>query len=428
MASTDHVKVAIVGGGLCGISLAIALKKRSIPFTIYETRGSFTELGAGINLGPNTFHAFQLIDPSLGEALQNLYCRNPQGKEDVWMQARLGAPTQVHEDAMLITELMAPPTGNVTVQRNDLLHMLAERAGYEHASFDKKLLGYTQSEEEVVLEFADGTEDTAGVVIACDGIHSAVRRQMLGADNPATCPEYSGMGAYRALLLTEDLERAIGSEMARTSQVLLGPGAYMIMYPVDYGRKVNVGFWPWRREPWENTQNWVLPAQREAMKKQFASWGDVCYKIMDLMGDPPFFATHHHATGPESYISDRVCLIGDAAHAMTPHQGAGAGQAMEDAYVLSEVLQQIGERPTHGQVEAALKAYESVRKPRAERVLKTSWEAMSFWADFYTESLTDERIQQYIAEANQRFQWIWHADIAAQAKRAVDVMKTTFHA
>ena len=79
MASSPAFHAAIVGGGLCGLSLAIALRARSIRYKIYESRASFTEVGTGINLGPNTLKTFELIDESLGEAIRKLCTRNPPG-------------------------------------------------------------------------------------------------------------------------------------------------------------------------------------------------------------------------------------------------------------------------------------------------------------------------------------------------------------
>ncbi|GAB1737471.1 hypothetical protein NU219Hw_g1610t1 [Hortaea werneckii] len=418
--------IAIVGGGLCGLSLAIALKARAIPFRIYETRSSFTELGAGINIGPNTLRTFQLIDPSLYQALEKIWCRNPPGQQDVWMQIRLGAPSGEYDDAHLITELMAPPTGNVTVQRNALLQILAERAGQENAVFDKKFMNYRCDGGGVILSFADGTEERASAVIACDGIHSAVRQAMLDPKDPAAYPQYAGVGVYRGMVATEDLSVAIGPQMARTSQLFLGPGAYVIMYPVDYGKKVNIGLWPWRKRPWEDKQNWTQLTQRQPMLEQFEAWGETIHKIMDLMNDPPFFATHYHSIHPTSYHDMRACLIGDAAHAMTPHQGAGAGQAMEDAFVMAEVLECVDrEHPTSQQIAAAFAAYEAVRRPRAEKVLETSQAAMSFWTGFYERPLSSERLQQFVEDANQRFHWIWHHDIARQGIDAVQAMKSS---
>lgn len=204
MPKETYPHVAIVGGGLCGLSLAIALKARAIPFRIYETRSSFTELGAGINIGPNTLRTFQLIDPSLYQALEKIWCRNPPGQEDVWMQIRLGAPSGAYDDAHLVTDLMAPPTGNVTVQRNALLQILAERAGQENAVFDKKFVDYRCDDDGhgVILSFADGSEERASNIVACDGIHSAVRRAMLGPRDPATYPQYAGVGVYRGMVAT----------------------------------------------------------------------------------------------------------------------------------------------------------------------------------------------------------------------------------
>ena len=120
----------------------------------------------------------------------------------------------------------------------------------------------------------------------------------------------------------------------------------------------------------------------------------------------------------------RTCLIGDAAHAMTPHQGAGAGQAMEDAFVMAEVLGCVDrECPTSQQIEAAFAAFEAVRRPRAERVLETSQDAMGFWTALYERPLSGERLQQFVEDANQRFHWIWHNDIARQGVDAVQAMK-----
>ena len=162
------------------------------------------------------------------------------------------------------------------------------------------------------------------------------------------------------------------------------------------------------------------------METTFSTWGDTIHMIMDLMGDPPFFATHYHAIQPPSHHDNRVCLIGDAAHAMVPHQGQGAAQAMEDAYVMAEALSLVDrDYPSQDQIAAAFEGYESVRTPRSQRVLETSQEAMSFWTDLYEAPINDERLQQFVEAARRRFAWIWQDDIAAQARRAVTAMKKT---
>ncbi|KXL47515.1 hypothetical protein M433DRAFT_139420 [Acidomyces richmondensis BFW] len=419
---TSALEVAIIGGGLCGISLAIALKNRSIPFTIYETRSSFTELGHGINLGPNALEAFKLIDSSLGEAVLKLCTRNASSKEDIWFQIRFGASSGRHEDAELITELVAPPTGNATVVRNELLQLLADKAGSKNARFNKKLVSLEEDDECVTLRFADGTHAIATVAIGCDGIHSAVRRAMLGDNHPGTVAKYSGMGAYRAVIDMSILEAAVGEDQARTSQVYLGPNAYVIMYPVDQARKVNVGFWPWKRTPWPNRE-WILPDQKKEMESDFREWGQTVHNIMGVMGSPPFFATHHHVVQPDRLSKGRICVIGDAAHSMPPHQGAGAGQAIEDAFVLAEVMNKISrQNPTMDEINAAFTGYESVRTKRSNKVAATSQEAMGWWADFYEKDISDDKISRFVTDANARFDWIWHDDIENQATTAIRAM------
>ena len=163
--------VAIIGGGLCGLSLAIALTKRNISHAVYEARGSFTEIGAGINLGPNCIEAFDIIDPVIKDAIYSFATKNPGRQADVWMNIRLGAPTNDYPDAELVEQIVSTKagTGNMTVSRNELLQFLAERTKPKNARFNKKLASFEQSDDSVTLRFEDGTQDIASVIVACDG-------------------------------------------------------------------------------------------------------------------------------------------------------------------------------------------------------------------------------------------------------------------
>lgn len=417
--------VAIVGGGLCGLALAIALEKRAISFTIYEARSSFTELGAGINLGPNTLEALRLIDPVLSDEVLRLCTRNPPPKEDLWMTIRLGGPTKEFEDAGLLTELTAPPTGNATIRRNDLLQLLADTINFDHVSFNKKVVNLTEAVGGVVLTFSDGTTAAADVVVGCDGIHSIIRRELLGANHPAANPQYSGVGAYRAVVPMHELEAAVGPSIARSSTLFVGPGAYIIMYPIELGTKVNIGFWVYRPGPIDERE-WVLASQKEEMQSQFLGWGETVQRIIALVGDPSFWPTFCHTKQPISVSSDRVCLIGDSAHSMPPHQGAGAGQAIEDAYVLADALSTVSSSDgwSNDQIKNALKAYENVRSPRSQKVLETSVEAMDFWCSLHREDLTEQDVQRFACKAQERFHWIWHNDIAGQARQTREIIRT----
>ncbi|EMC92358.1 hypothetical protein BAUCODRAFT_27656 [Baudoinia panamericana UAMH 10762] len=425
--ASQSFSVAIIGGGLCGLALAVALRHRGVSSTVYESRGSFTELGAGINIGPNSYRAFQLIDSALAESFLEHAVRNPPGKEQVWFQVRTGAatgPPLELPEAHLISEFLAPPTGNMTIGRNGLLQLLAEKAGLtegegtKNAAFNKKLTGLHQTESEVTMSFEDGTKASASAVIACDGIHSNVRKAMVGT-GPASIPQFSEVGAYRALLSKADLAREIGEEMAMTSQVFTGPQGYVIMYPID-STTVNVGFWTWRRGKWPHRE-WMITSQKTDLEKDFGAFGETVHKIMKLAGNPSFYATHYHVQQPEHCFNGRVCLIGDAAHAMPPHAGAGASQAMEDSYVLAEVLHCISKTasastPTQEQVAAAFRGYEAVRSPRYKRVTQVSVEGMNAWTHLFDGPVSQDRLEQWTMVNQERFQWIWYYDVADGGK------------
>lgn len=426
--------VAIIGGGLCGLSLAIALTKRGIAHTIYESRASFTEIGAGINLGPNCIEAFALIDPEIGDQIYSLVTRNPGKDDDVWSNVRLGAPTKNYEDAKLIHQTHTAPvakTGSMTASRNELLQFLARRTKPENAKFNKRLVGIDQSDEGVSITFEDGTKETASIVIACDGAHSTTRRVLLGADDPAATPKFTHVGAYRGVFRKDDLEDLIGKEQAEVMTIRVGPGGYVVSYPIDGGRNVNVGFWRYYESDWTDN-SWILPGQKREMLEYFKPWGPTAHRIMNAMNDDTaFWATFDHSDRPETYFRGRVCLIGDSAHAAAPHQGQGASQAMEDACVMAEVLSSIKVRSEVNidhQIHAAFGGYESVRKPRFEKVMQSSSEAFALWSDFWDQDIFDADIEGWRRKADAKFKWIWQADIAGQCARAKAEMDRSLNA
>lgn len=140
-------------------------------------------------------------------------------------------------DGEVFHRILAPPTGNMTVHRREILGLLAEEMGGENVKFGKKLEKWEQqgpAEGDVVLKFADGTEERASVVVGCDGIHSNVRACMFsGGDGEKKLSKavFSQSGCYRAVVPMEKAIEKVGEE-ARLSTIMLTPGGYMITYPV----------------------------------------------------------------------------------------------------------------------------------------------------------------------------------------------------
>lgn len=139
-----------------------------------------------------------------------------------------------------------------------------------------------------------------------------------------------------------------------------------------------------------------------------------------MIEKPDVWALFDHPPAPVFY-NGRLCLLGDAAHATTPHQGAGAGQAIEDALVLSTLLGQV---KSLADIEDAFKAYDAVRRPRSQRVVTTSREASHLY------ELENETIKYDLDKAREelevRCKWIWDEDLSAQVKTAQDAMSKSY--
>ncbi|KAF2718794.1 FAD/NAD(P)-binding domain-containing protein [Polychaeton citri CBS 116435] len=467
-------RIAIIGAGLCGLTLAIALHKRGIPYTIYESRGSLTETGAGINLGPNATQAFELINPELAKEARGLATRNPGEARDVWLSIRVAKGTggeEGFEDGEALVEAKAVGTGNMFFRRDDLLLLLARMAGADEKGrieFNKRVVGLEQPQSDgskiemegpVTLTFADSTIATADLVVGTDGIHSAVRSCLFPLDPAVSRPQYSDTGGYRAIIpmpiwLSSPI---LASTLGARSNIILGRNTYTIMYPVDNGRVMNVGLWTYRYED-PPSSSWVLKSQSQEMDRDFSDHGSVMAEILRLvhsanaMGKRPqpdevgdyddvdFWKSYYHAQQPASCFDRRICMIGDAAHSMPPHLGAGAGQAMEDAYVLAEVLDELlassppsltlGGSSSLGDadVEAAMKAYEAVRRPRYQKILDESAGAMEMWTTFWLPELRrdGEEGQTLRRTVRERTEFIWKVDLASMARHARELLRKEF--
>jgi salicylate hydroxylase len=146
------------------------------------------------------------------------------------------------------------------------------------------------------------------------------------------------------------------------------------------------------------------------MNADYASWGPHVQKIIHAMRKPDIWALFNHLPC-STYYKGRVCLLGDAAHATTPHQGAGAGMCIEDSLILSELLKEVD---SLADVEKAFKAYDEVRRPRTQKNVVTSREAGTLY-DFELEGDDLARIEPNFKE---RMKWIWDVDLDEEVRKA----------
>ncbi|CRL30479.1 Aromatic-ring hydroxylase-like [Penicillium camemberti] len=411
--------ITIIGGGIGGLTLAAGLHLRKIPVQIYEAAPTFKEIGLGISLGPAAYRAMPLIHPSIQKIYNSLittHADSPGYEEYLQTWFELVWATGAQEGDVLMN-LKALPSGQTALRRADFLNALVELVPADIVHFGKRLSSLVENGNGVVLGFEDGEVVIADVVVGCDGIRSRVKECMLPVESLRTKPVYSGMYGYRAVLEMGDMIDAVGEKRARVATIYVGRGAYAISYPIMRAKLVNVGIYVLSDGDWEY-DSWVWPAKREDIERDTKDMGRYVKALVERMPDPSQWAIFEHPH-ISTYTRSKVAILGDAAHASTPHQGAGAGQAIEDAHVLAELLSD-SRVSSVDDVVAAFKAYDDIRRPRSQRVVTSSKENADILCLCF-DGVRDDPVK--LRETlNQRLKWLWDLDVQDQVERARDKM------
>ncbi|KAH7364504.1 hypothetical protein BKA65DRAFT_390107 [Rhexocercosporidium sp. MPI-PUGE-AT-0058] len=416
--------VAVCGGGIGGLCMLIGLLHQNISCTLYEAASAFAEIGAGVSFGPNAIRAMSLIDPEIKKGYDRIATSNalPE-KKKFWFEFRLGQMESGWRDlkapgkeGVRIAQVVAGDVGQSSVHRAHFLDSLVKLVPDGVAKFGKRVESVSETGSKMKLTFHDGSTAEADAVIGCDGVKSRTRQILLGPDHESTNPTFTGKYAYRGLIPMEKAVEALGDELARNSQIYLGRHGHVLTFPIEGGKTMNiVAFQSKLDGKWED-ERWVLPMKKEDMFNDFEGWGTSVQKILSLMEKPDVWALFDHPPAP-TYYKGRLAILGDAAHASTPHQGAGAGQAIEDAFVLSNLLGQV---KTTNEIEKAFHAYDAVRRPRSQKVVRTSREAAAIY-EFEDENLGTD-LENIKTRLEERYDWIWDEDLPKQLKAAQDIM------
>lgn len=414
--------IAICGGGITGVALAIGLLRRNVPFHIYESAHAFGEVGAGLAFGPNSLRAMSLIDPRIRErygkrATSNAY---PEKKE-VWLDFHAGMDCGVGKAGQKVVTLNAG--GHSTIRRSHFLDEMVALVPSENVTFRKKVVEVEELADGVRLHFADGGTADASAAVGCDGVKSKLRHMVLGAEDAAAHPVFAGTYAYRGLIPMEKAVALLGDEMARNGVMWIGNHGHVLTFPVQKGEIMNVVAFKSKPDGDWTDDEWVLPmGDRRKIESDFQDWGPTVKNIVSLLQHPDIWALFDYPPA-RTYFRNRTCLCGDAAHASTPHQGAGAGMALEDAYVLSSLLGAIVERPSpdDDDVVHAFRAYDRVRRPRTQRLVSTSREAGKLY-DLEGEGVGGDK-ERLREDLRARMGWIWDEDLEAEVDVAMGLLR-----
>lgn len=425
-----HGGIAIVGGGIAGVSLSLGLIARGIPYKLYEQGHNFAEIGAGVAFAPNSIRAMKACDDNVYTAFKAVATHNTweskradkaKGRKGLYFDFMEGYHQQADGSEKLLFSLYNDEGAN-SVHRAHFLEELVKFMPEDVAEFRKRVERVEESDGEgpVTLYFADGTSATADAVVGADGVKSHVRQSLLGAENPESHAGYTFKYAYRGLIPMEKAVAELGEEAAVNSRMYLGPDRHILTFPIDQGKTFNVVAFTTTSQNWPNIHKLTRAATKQDALDDFSGWGPTVTRLLSLLNDEvhiwAIFDMKDHPA--PTYAKGKVCIIGDAAHATSPHHGSGAGFAIEDSAVLAELLANPAAKTPSG-LRAAFQAYDQCRLERSQWLVASSRRTGELY-EWQADGVGDD-MEKIAAEVRERFEKIWNGDIKemiadAQAK------------
>jgi salicylate hydroxylase len=348
------LKVAVVGGGIGGLVLALALRERGVAFELYEQADELREVGAAVALSANATRELRRL--GLGEQVEAVSVVPSALVIRRWDTGEVIADHPMGRGGAYEAAFGAPYYG---VHRVALLAALADRLGGEGLHPGHRCAGVDELPSGAELRFADGASAIADLVVGADGVHSVIRPHVAGPVRG----RYSGTVGYRGLVPVEDMPSLPDPTPL---QFWAGPGRHLLHYAIDGGRTVNF-LAVVRVAEWSNA-TWMEECAVSDAVDAFAGWHPA---VTEMVGATPVGARWalHDLEPLERWHTDHVVLMGDAAHAMVPHQGQGANQTIEDAIALADEL---ADADAAGDLAAALRRYAERRRKRTARVQRWS--------------------------------------------------------
>jgi salicylate hydroxylase len=335
-------RIAIIGGGIGGLAAALALERRGAETIVCEQSGALSEIGAGLNLTPNAIKALRSLGlddeiRAIGSGTDFLTIRSWKSGRVISRMRRGDFPKRYG----------AP---NVGVHRADLLDVLSGALKTTDIRLGARCIGVETRDRGAVARFADGSELEADIVVGADGIHSAVRTSLFGAD----APRFTGCICWRGMAPIDAIPRDIDTS---EGAMWLGPHGHVVHYHVRRGELVNIVA-HFDSDAWTE-ESWTRQCDVSEVMTTYADWNSRLTRLYPCSERWYKWALYDRDP-PERWSKGRATLLGDSAHAMLPYLGQGAAMAIEDACVLAAAVAR-----ESGDLDAALATYERLRVPRA---------------------------------------------------------------
>ncbi len=337
-------RIAVIGGGIGGCTAAHALLQKGFDVHVYEAQPELKEIGAGVALGPNGMKALRAI--GLEQAVRDVAYQGDYQYLLSWQSGRV-----ISKSSRSDAEKRYGAAG-CSVHRADLLDVLSAHLPKEAVSLGARGAEVDTHGNVAWARFRDGTEIEADAIIGADGIHSAVRASLFGAD----APRFTGKICYRSVIPVD----AVPGEAVHDG-TWLGPHGAIVIYRVRRGELINVV--AHHDDDTYKHESWITECDRQEPIQRYGKWHESLKRLFSASNVWYKWALYDRDPIPQ-WTRGRVSVLGDAAHPMLPYLGQGACQAMEDGCVLAMALDAMAD-----DVPGALALYERSRRPRASQVV-----------------------------------------------------------
>ncbi|KPI15357.1 Salicylate 1-monooxygenase [Actinobacteria bacterium OK074] len=338
------MRIAVMGAGIAGLALGLALERAGLEYRLYEQAPELREVGAGLQLAPNATRLLHRF--GLGAALKATAVR-PEALELLrWDDGKPLGRTVFGDECV---QLFGEPY--YTVHRADLQHAMADALPDGRIRFGAQCVGVREHADGVEIRFADGSSQRADIVVGADGLHSVVRGA-LDADRPRPM----GRTVFRGLVPAERVPLLSGPPKML---MWMGPGHHFLCYPVSAGRLVNFS----ASAPADGwlAESWLAQGSVQDLARAYTGWHEEVLRVIRSADRVSRWALYER---DPQWGRGRITLVGDAGHASLPFLAQGANQAVEDSVVLAACLREA----SSDNLEPALRRYETCRQERVAEI------------------------------------------------------------
>jgi salicylate hydroxylase len=408
---TSKIRIGIVGAGIGGLTLALALRQRGLAADIYEQADELREIGAAIALTANGTRELKRLG-----CLDAIAAVSTQPTEFIWRGWRDDhriASFPVAKGGAYLDRVGAPYFGT---HRSDLQRVLVAALGSDGLHLGHRLAALSEANKVVRLDFANGKSVEVDILIGADGQHSTVRQYVAG-ERPSA---YTGTSGFRGIVPIKNLPSLPDPHAV---QFWMGPNAHLLHFALGpSGSDINFLAVVEGPKSWTH-ESWVAPITHDVALAAFEGWHPA---VVEMIG-----AVQHNLRWGlfevpplQSWQRGRAVLMGDSAHGMLPHHGQGANLTIEDAITLAELLRTY----RLDNFDEAILRYQKLRRART-RMVQRSARATNRVLHLADDAVGDRASN--LARVPERFIWIHAfdalADVTSQRSTSLAATTPAFH-